>query len=786
MHILILTDRDWTHPQGGGTGTNLYGQVSRWLEWGHRVTVIAGSYPGAEKLEELGDLTIHRFGGRGTVFPRAIWRQSRGLVPDADVVLEVINGITFLTPLWLRTPRVALLHHIHRDHYVRELGRPGAVAAMALETLPLKLLYRGTRFMCISEAAADDVVDHGIPRENIDVNYIGVELEAFEPGARTAEPTLLYLGRLKKYKQLGVLLDVLEQVPEATLDMAGDGDQRDALEEEIAGRGLTERVRLHGHVDEDKKLELLQSTWVNLSASSAEGWCLTVMEAAACATPSAALAVGGLKESIVDGQTGLLAETAEELGEKTARLVRDGELRETLGRQALERAEEFTWDRTAAANLKVLEAERDREREQTRSLVRSFAASDTGRAAGLAGGVIAGNMLALIFTVVFARILGGGDYGSLAALVSALIILMVPGSALQIAVARETSRAVAEGDPDAGASVPGWLRTLIVATLVVAVLAIPARTVVGELVNVEEQWAAWAVPVSAMMWVMLSVERGALQGFQRYQPVALSIMGEALLRLVAAAGLVAAGTGVTGAFLGSGASMMLMAVILWLPLRKCLPDTRAKAKASLRSLMAGAWAPVVGLTLLFALQEVHIIVVKHEATADAAGSYAVAAVAAKGIIWVAVGLGMYLLPEAARRSSMGIDARPVLLRTLGLIVAAAVPLLAVFTFAAKPLLSAVFGPDLTEASGALPWLGLAMTLLACAYLSVQYLLALGRWNFIWVLGVAAAVEVGLLAAIGGDLTSVAVGLTGLMVCCATTVFVISLRSRSGDQPYLTA
>ena len=106
--------------------------------------------------------------------------------------------------------------------------------------------------------------------------------------------------------------------------------------------------------------------------------------------------------------------------------------------------------------------------------------------------------------------------------------------------------------------------------------------------------------------------------------------------------------------------------------------------------MAGAWAPVVGLTLLFALQEVHIIVVKHEASADAAGSYAVAAVAAKGIIWVAVGLGMPL-PEAARRSSMGIDARPVLLRTLGLIMRGAVPLLLVFA-AAKPLLSAVFGP----------------------------------------------------------------------------------------------
>ena len=70
---------------------------------------------------------------------------------------------------------------------------------------------------------------------------------------------------------------------------------------------------------------------MNLTASSAEGWCLTVMEAAACGTPSVAMAVGGLPESIVDGETGLLADTPEELVEKTRLLVEDAELRERLG-----------------------------------------------------------------------------------------------------------------------------------------------------------------------------------------------------------------------------------------------------------------------------------------------------------------------------------------------------------------------------------------------------------------------------------------------------------------------
>ena len=159
-HILLLTDRDWTHPQGGGTGANLFGQVAYWLSWGHRVTVVSGTYDG------------RRAGARGpprgsscttwargiTVFPRAAWAVLRGLGRDADVVLEVVNGIAFLTPLWLRKPRVTLVHHVHRDHYVTEIGPRGhGRRRSSLETLPLKLLYGDAPFLTISESAARDL-----------------------------------------------------------------------------------------------------------------------------------------------------------------------------------------------------------------------------------------------------------------------------------------------------------------------------------------------------------------------------------------------------------------------------------------------------------------------------------------------------------------------------------------------------------------------------------------------------------------------------------------------------
>ena len=362
-------------------------------------------------------------------------------------------------------------------------------------------------------------------------------------------------------------------------------------------------------------------------------------------------------------------------------------------------------------------------------------------------------------------------------LVSAWIILMVPGSALQVAVAREVSRAATSGSGAAGAGVTRWLERLALATLVVAVLAIPLRGVIASLVNVDEDWAAAAVPVSGMLWAFVCVERGALQGFGNYRLVALSVVGEATSRLLLALALVAVGLDVTGAFLGTALSLVAVGVALGVALRRRLPhaDHPAAGVSRLRDLLVRARLPVVGLTLLFALQELHVIVVKHEVPSDTAGAYAVAAVAAKSIIWVAVGLGLYLVPEAARRAEGGADARPILLRTLGLIALFSAPAMLIFAFGAEPLLSAAFGDDLTDGASALPWLGLAMTLLACTYLSVQYMLALGRGVFIPVLAVAVVAEVALVAHFADNLRDVALALCGLQLVCAAVVLTLALR-----------
>ena len=355
MHILILTDRDWDHPQTGGTGVHLTGSIDHWLEWGHEVTVIAGGYEGAAGFETDGRLTVHRLGDRVTVLPHTLARGLAGRVPKADVTLEVINGICWMTPLWHRGPCVSLIHHVHKSMYVDEMGGRGRLAAWALETFPLQTIYRRRRFITVSEATKAEVVaGHGIDPDRVEVVYNGIDADGFVPGPEALEPTMIYLGRLKAYKRIERLFDVLESVDGLRLDVVGDGDRRPFLEDEVARRGIGERVEFHGHVDNARKAELLSRAWLAASASSAEGWSLSTVEAAASGTPTVAYPVGGLTESIIHGETGLLAEDGRSFIDATRLLVEDRDLRARLGAGARARARSLSWSASARRTLSVL------------------------------------------------------------------------------------------------------------------------------------------------------------------------------------------------------------------------------------------------------------------------------------------------------------------------------------------------------------------------------------------------------------------------------------------------
>ena len=163
------------------------------------------------------------------------------------------------------------------------------------------------------------------------------------------------------------------------------------------------------------------------------------------------------------------------------------------------------------------------------------------------------------------------------------------------------------------------------------------------------------------------------------------------------------------------------------------------------------------------------------ASGKQAGLYASAAVAAKAIMWIAVGLGLFLVPEAARRARLRRPAGGVLASTLALIGLVALPMILVYAAAGTPLMKAAFGNKFAGGADPLPWLGVALSLLACTYLAVQYHLALHRWRFIGLLAVAAVVQPAVVIAIGPHLVSIAVGLTAVNATLAAVMVTLAFR-----------
>ncbi|MGZ4170522.1 MAG: lipopolysaccharide biosynthesis protein [Solirubrobacteraceae bacterium] len=423
--------------------------------------------------------------------------------------------------------------------------------------------------------------------------------------------------------------------------------------------------------------------------------------------------------------------------------------------------------------------------------------SETVKAVGLAAAMIANNIIALGSTIVFSRLLKdneGGGYGSLAALVSYFLILSVVGQAMQVATAREGVLGHLGVGAGLMATTKRWTRGLLVFTLFLTIVSILLRDPIAQAVGVKhDPWAAALGLPAAGLWLELSVLRGVLQGVGDYKGVGLSLVGEQGARLVTGAILAAAGLGVTGAYLGTPLSFIAMGIYCGYRLRRHVRDVESEplgavttappATLSLWEHVRRAWAPIAGLIIIAVLQNIDIIAAKHRFNTHTASSYGAVAVAAKVLIWVAMGAGFYLVPEVSRLRAAGKDPRPILARALGIVAVCSIPVLLIFGFASHFLIKAAFGPSKTPAANSLIVLGLAFTVLACTYLAIQYMLALRRTWFLVVLGAVAVAEPILLLNASHQPKSFAAVVLAIQAVAAVVAFICALRpDRSPPAP----
>ena len=356
--------QDRLNPQAGGAEIHLHEVFGRLAAWGHRVTLLVSGGEGARARETVDGMDVHRVGGRYTFNLAGPWYYRTRLRREPfDVVVEDLNKVPLFTPLWCRRPVALLVHHLFGRTAFEEAPFPLAAATWLLER-PLPIVYRGVPIEAVSQSTADDLVERGFPRASITVVPNGVDLGFYTPdpaGRRAAEPTVLYLGRLKRYKRVDLILRAVavlrDRGVKVRLIIAGRGDHAPELARLRDELGLTAQVEMPGFVSEEEKRRLFRESWVHVLTSPKEGWGIANLEAAACGTPTVASDSPGLRDSVVDGETGFLVPhgDVEALADRLGQLVADEMLRRRLGEGARAFAERFTWETTARETEAFLE-----------------------------------------------------------------------------------------------------------------------------------------------------------------------------------------------------------------------------------------------------------------------------------------------------------------------------------------------------------------------------------------------------------------------------------------------
>lgn len=362
LRILVVNWLDRENPLAGGAETHLHEVFGGLARRGHAVTALVSGWAGCAPRTTLDGIDVHRSGGRYTFSLTAPVYFRRHLAAESfDVVVEDLNKIPLFTPAWTGAPIVLLAHHLFGLSAFQAAPAPVALVTWMLDhTVPLA--FRKTPVIAVSESTKADLVARGLSADRIRVVPNGVDLGWLTPAPaeRAERPTLLFLGRLRKYKRVDLVVSAVARLTAEGIDVelliGGDGDERGALERQVRELGVEARVRLLGFLSEEEKRAQLRRAWLHVLTSSKEGWGISNLEAAACGTPSVASDSPGLRESVLHGETGLLVPHGDvaALTGALAALLRDHDARERMGRRARSFAERFSWEAAADGVESVL------------------------------------------------------------------------------------------------------------------------------------------------------------------------------------------------------------------------------------------------------------------------------------------------------------------------------------------------------------------------------------------------------------------------------------------------
>ncbi|NOT35162.1 MAG: glycosyltransferase family 4 protein [Candidatus Eisenbacteria bacterium] len=362
-HLLAVNFRDPMHPEAGGAELHLEHILLEAVRRGWRVTWLASGFRGAPSEAEHRGMRIVR---------RADWwnfnLELSGILrrefsnPAPDLVVEDINKVPCFAPRATRAPVGVIVPHLFGTTAFREANALIAAYVVMLERR-IPSAYRDAPFVVISDSTRDDLIARGIAAERITVVHCGLDHERYRPDhavSKHARPTVLYVGRLRRYKGVDWVFRSLprlrDRVPDVRVEVIGDGPFAARLHAMARRAGLGDAVEFLGFVPGPEKVRRMQQAWVVVQPSPKEGWGLTVVEAGACGTAVVAADSPGLRDSVRRDETGLLVPYGDDtaLADALARVLTDGALRARLERGGLAWASRFQWSECASRSLDAL------------------------------------------------------------------------------------------------------------------------------------------------------------------------------------------------------------------------------------------------------------------------------------------------------------------------------------------------------------------------------------------------------------------------------------------------
>lgn len=360
MNITIFNWRDVKNSWAGGSELYIHELAKRWQKKGNSVSIITAEDP-VKKLpqkETLDGITIYRKGGRFSVYLWAPYLYLTKLRTKTDIIIDIENGIPFFTPLFSTKKKIALVYHVHGKQFFYELPLFLGFVGFFLEKYVFPILYKNVPIMSISKSSKAELIKLGFPKSNIHIVTPGVHYVSDKKKEKYKKPTILYLGRIKKYKRLGLLMDmfpkILEKIPTVKLIIAGWGTEAPQIIDIVMKNSYRKHIDLLGPVSESEKRMLLQRSWLMINPSLHEGWGISVTEANLYGTPAVAFKVPGLSDAIIDSKTGFLCKDPEDLITKVHTLVKQKTLRDKMSKQAQQWAKKLTWEKAADNSLRLI------------------------------------------------------------------------------------------------------------------------------------------------------------------------------------------------------------------------------------------------------------------------------------------------------------------------------------------------------------------------------------------------------------------------------------------------